>query len=218
MQEQTTARFNMLEQEIRPNEVSCPRVLEAITDIDRVIFVSEEFKGIAYAGLELDIGYGQTMLSPLLQGQLLQALILKPTENVLEVGTGNGYFTALLARLANHVTSVEIIPELAEQAKLNLTEASIDNVTVETGDASQGWKLDDRIDVIVLTAAVVTVAEEFKNALKVGGRMLAIVGEGPAMKVQLIHRTNEWEWQTETVMETVIPPMINAEPKPEFEF
>lgn len=218
MQEQTTAHFNMLEQEIRPNDVTCPRVLEAMTDLDRADFVGEELRGIAYAGLDLDIGYGQTMLSPLLQALLLQALELKPTENVLEVGTGNGYFTALMARLANHITSVEIIPELAQQAEQYLAKAEIDNVTVQVGDASQGWKLDERVDVIVLTAAVVTVPEEFKHALKVGGRMIAIVGEAPAMRVQLIHRVDEREWQEESLMETVIPPMINAEPKQEFEF
>lgn len=218
MQEQTTARFNMLEQEIRPNDVSCPRVIEAINDLDRANFVDEELQGLAYAGVDLDTGFGQIMLSPLIQARLLQILELKATENVLEVGTGNGYFTALLAQLAHHVTSVEIVPELAETAKQHLANADIENVSLQIGDASQGWKLDDRIDVIVLTAAVVTVPDEFKHALKVGGRMVAVVGEAPAMTVQLIHRINEWEWQTETVMETVIPPMINAEPKQKFEF
>lgn len=218
MQQQTTARFNMLEQEIRPNEVSCPRVLAAINSLDRADFVDEELKGIAYAGLDLDIGYGQTMLPPLLQARLLQALQLNPGEDVLEIGTGNGYFTALLASLAHHVTTVEIIPELAKEAEQYLSRVGVKNITLQVGDASHGWKLDDRIDVIVLTAAVVTVPDEFKHALKVGGRMLAIVGKPPAMNVQLIRRVSEYEWQEQTIMETVIPPMINAEPKPQFEF
>lgn len=212
------AHFNMLEQQVRPSDVLDPRVLLALKDIERSQFVDDELSGIAYADTELPIGYGQMMLSPVQQGRLLQVLNVQADENILEIGTGTGYFTALLARLAKHVISVEIVPELSALAQHNLTTAGIDNVTLYVGDASRGWLLADRMDVIVTTAAFVTIPDDYLQSLQVGGRMLAIVGKGQNMTVQLIRRTTEREWQTDSVFETVISAMINAEPKPEFEF
>jgi len=210
------SHYNMIEQQVRPSNVLDSRVLAALSAVPRVNFVDEEFSLLAYADTELPIGYNQSMLSPVLEGRLLQALNVQADEQVLEIGTGTGYFTALLAQLANDVISVELIPELADQAKQNL--ADIDNVELCVGDASQGWDLANRIDVIIATAAFTTVPDEYKQCLKVGGRMLAIEGTAPAMSVQLIHRTSEREWEIETAFETVVSPMINAEPKPEFEF
>jgi protein-L-isoaspartate(D-aspartate) O-methyltransferase len=212
------AHFNMLEQQVRPSDVLDPRVLMALKDVVRTQFVDDDLSGFAYADTELPIGYGQMMLSPVQQGRLLQVLNVQTNENVLEIGTGTGYFTALLARLAKHVSSVEIVPELSALAQHNLATAGIDNVTTYLGDASQGWPLADRMDVIVTTAAFVTIPDGYLQNLQVGGRMLAIVGKGQNMKVQLIRRITEREWQTDTVFETVISAMINAEPKPEFEF
>ncbi|MDO7597231.1 MAG: protein-L-isoaspartate O-methyltransferase [Pseudomonadota bacterium] len=212
------AHFNMLEQQVRPSDVLDPRVLMALKDVLRSQFVDDDLAGLAYADTELPIGYGQTMLSPVQQGRLLQVLNVKSDENVLEIGTGTGYFTALLARLAKHVISVDIVPELSALAQHNLATVGIDNVTLYIGDASQGWPLADRIDVIVTTAAFVTIPDDYLQRLQVGGRMLAIVGKGQNMKVQLIRRTTERDWQTDNVFETVISAMINAEPKPEFEF
>jgi protein-L-isoaspartate(D-aspartate) O-methyltransferase len=212
------AHFNMLEQQVRPSDVLDPRVLMALKDVLRSQFVDDDLAGLAYADTELPIGYGQMMLSPVQQGRLLQVLNVQPDENVLEIGTGTGYFTALLARLAKHIISIEIVPELSALAKHNLATAGIDNVTLYTGDASQGWPLADRIDVIVTTAAFVTIPDDYLQRLQVGGRMLAIVGKGHNMKVQLIRRTTERDWETDNIFETVISAMINAEPKPEFEF
>jgi protein-L-isoaspartate(D-aspartate) O-methyltransferase len=212
------AHFNMLEQQVRPSDVLDPRVLLALKEVERTQFVDDELSGLAYADTELPIGYGQMMLSPVQQGRLLQVLNVQADENILEIGTGTGYFTALLARLAKHVISVEIVPELSALAQHNLATAGIDNVTLYVGDASQAWPLADRIDVIVTTAAFVTVPDDYLQSLQVGGRMLAIVGKGQNMNVQLIRRTTERDWQTNTVFETVISAMINAEPKPEFEF
>ena len=206
----------MIEQQVRPSNVLDSRVLAALSAVPRVNFVNDDFSLLAYADTELPIGYNQSMLSPVLEGRLLQALNVQADEQVLEIGTGTGYFTALLAQLANDVMSVELIPELADQAKQNL--AGINNIELCVGDASQGWDLANRIDVIIATVAFTTIPDEYKHSLKVGGRMLAIEGISPAMSVQLIHRTGEREWETETVFETVISPMINAEPKPEFEF
>jgi len=210
------SHYNMIEQQVRPSNVLDSRVLEALSAIPRVDFVNEEFSLLAYADTELPIGYNQTMLSPVLEGRLLQALNVQADEQVLEIGTGTGYLTALLAHLAKHVKSVEVIPELAEQAKKNL--ADLTNVELFEGDASQGWDLASRVDVIIATAAFTVVPEQYKHSLEVGGRMLAIEGTAPAMSVQIIHRTSEREWELETAFETVVSSMINAEPKPEFEF
>jgi len=212
------AHFNMLEQQVRPSDVLDLHVLAALNDIKRIEFVDESFAGLAYADTELSIGFGQTMLSPVVEGRLLQVLDLQPNEEVLEIGTGSGYFTALLANLGKHVRTVELIPELSELAQQRIKQMGVDNVTFEMGDASHGWPLADRIEVIISTAAFVSVPESYKNNLKVGGRMVAVVGEAPFMTIQIIKRVTEWEWQTDVVYETVIPAMINAEPTPEFEF
>ncbi|PHS68774.1 MAG: protein-L-isoaspartate O-methyltransferase [Methylophaga sp.] len=208
----------MLEQQVRPSDVLDLHVLAALNDIKRIEFVDESFAGLAYADTELSIGFGQTMLSPVVEGRLLQVLDLQPNEEVLEIGTGSGYFTALLANLGKHVRTVELIPELSELAQQRIKQMGVDNVTFEMGDASHGWPLADRIEVIISTAAFVSVPESYKNNLKVGGRMVAVVGEAPFMTIQIIKRVTEWEWQTDVVYETVIPAMINAEPTPEFEF
>ena len=212
------AHFNMLEQQVRPSDVLDSRVLMALKNVVRTQFVDDELSGIAYADTELPIGYGQVMLSPVLQGRLLQVLNVQADETVVEIGTGTGYFTALLAQLANHVTSVEIVPELSALAQQNLATVGIENVTLCVGDASRSWPLADRVDVIVTTAAFVVVPDDYLQSLQVGGRMLGIVGKGKNMAVQLIRCTADREWHTNTVFETVIPAMLNAEPKPEFEF
>lgn len=215
---ENNARFNMLEQQVRPSDVLNPRVLDAFDKIDRKLFVEDYLVGLAYADTALPIGFGQVMLSPVTQGRMLQALDVKADEIVLEIGTGNGYFTALLAQLAQQLISVEIVPELSVGAQQCFEKLNITNVTVAIGDASKAWALPDRVDVIVITAAFVAVPESYFHALKVGGRMLAVVGEGTMMTAQRITRVSEREWQTESVFETVIPPMVNAESQPEFEF
>jgi len=206
----------MIEQQVRPSNVLDARVLEALSAIPRENYVQKDFSLLAYADAELPIGYNQTMLSPITEGRLLQALDVQADEQVLEIGTGTGYFTALLAHLAKHVISVELIPELADQAQKNLADS--DNIELCVGDASQGWELPNRVDVIIVTAAFTTIPEQYKHSLQIGGRLLAIEGTAPAMSVQLIERMSEREWSTNTIFETVVPPMINAEPEPEFEF
>ena len=218
VQKRNTAHFNMLEQQVRPGDVLDQRVLEVLKQIKRVDFVDESLSGIAYADIGLPIGHGQIMLPPILHGRMLQALDIQNDEYVLEVGTGSGYFTALIATLAQHVTTIEIMEELSLTAKQNIEAYDFDNITYCVGDASKTYPLSDRIDVIVLTAAFVTVPDDYLQSIKVGGRLLAIVGQEQNMEVQLIQRVAEREWQTETVLETVIPAVINAEPKPEFKF
>jgi protein-L-isoaspartate(D-aspartate) O-methyltransferase len=213
-----TAHFNMLEQQIRPSDVLDAAVLKVMSELDRAFFVDDYLVGLAYADTNLPIGFGQVMLSPVLQGRLLQALKLQSDETVLEIGTGNGYFTTLLAKLAKHVTTVDMIKELSDVAQQRLKALHIDNVTYEIGDASSDWHLADRIDVIVMTASMASVPENYLHHLTVGGRMLSIVGQGQLMTVQLTQRTAEREWQTVELFETVVPSLINAEPQPEFEF
>jgi len=208
----------MLEQQVRPGDVLDHKVLGVLKQIKRVDFVDESLSGIAYADIGLPIGHGQVMLPPILHGRMLQALDIQNDEYVLEVGTGSGYFTALIATLAQHVTTIEIMEELSLTAKQNIEAYDFDNITYCVGDASKTYPLSDRIDVIVLTAAFVTVPDDYLQSIKVGGRLLAVVGQEQNMEVQLIYRVAEREWQTKSVLETVIPAVINAEPKPEFKF
>jgi len=210
------AHFNMLEQQIRPCDVSSPQVLQALEGVKRSDFVDDSLAGLAYADTELPIGFGQVLLKPVFIARLLQAANVKSDEHVLEIGTGNGYVTALLAELAHHVTTVELIPELSEIAQKNL--ADLDNISFQIGDASKQCPSAQRHDVIVSTAAFAKVPDDYLQAIEIGGRMITAVGHNEPMRVDLIHRIAEREWQTESVFETVIPVIVNAEPKAEFEF
>ena len=212
------AHSNMVAQQVRPSNVLNPHVLAALKAIKRDKFVADDLVDLAYADTQLAIGFGQFMLSPVLEGRFLQALNIQKDEQVLELGTGSGYFTALLATLAEHVFSVEIFAELSQLAQQRLTDMTITNVTLNIGDAAKEWQLKGRVDIIVATAAFVSVPDAYLQALTVGGRMLAVVGKAPVMSVQLIQRISEVEWHTNSVFETLIPAMINAEPQPEFNF
>lgn len=216
--ETSTAHANMVWQQLRPNDVSDPAVLQVLQNTDRAAFVSDELKALAYADTQLPIGHGQHLWSPLQEARILQALQLKNTDTVLEIGTGSGLFAAMLSQLADKVISVDIKPDLVEAARLRLQAAGFANVELHTGDACQGWPLADRVDAIVLTASYPVVPDSYCQQLAVGGRLLAVIGNPPAMSVQRITRTGETQWQTETLFETVVAPMIGAEPKPEFAF
>ncbi|WP_330110365.1 protein-L-isoaspartate O-methyltransferase [Methylophaga thalassica] len=212
------AHTNMVIQQVRPSDVLNDTVLAVMTDIARADFVDEDSVSMAYADTMLAIAHGQTMLTPIQEGRFLQALDLTPETNVLEIGTGSGYFTALLAKLSNHVISVEYYADLSELAAKRLAEADIRNVTLTVGDASQGWPLVERIDTIVITAACAQVPDDYLQSLKVGGKLLIVTGAAPAMSVQLITRVSEREWQPQFLFETVIPYMIHGEPSQQFEF
>lgn len=212
------AHSNMVIQQVRPGDVLDTRVLDVMSAIPREHFVDAELVQLAYADTRLPIGCGQTMLPPTLEGRFLQALNLQAHETVLEIGTGSGFFTALLAAMAAEVISVEYFEELSDAARERLDKLDINNVRLEVGNAAKAWSLPDRVDAIVITAAFVTLPESYLHSLKLGGRLLAVIGKAPAMSVQLINRVSEWEWQTISLFETVIPVMIDAEPKAEFEF
>ncbi len=203
------ARFNMIEQQIRPWEVLDPEVLDALSAVKREDFVPEALKALAFADLELPIGQGQTMLQPKIEARVLQEASVKNTDVVLEVGTGSGYMAALLASQAEYVYSVEIDPALAEIARRNLRHAGVANVSVETGDASQGWSGPSPYDVIVLSGALRELPEVFLQQLKLGGRLVAFVGEPPVVEAQLIIRSDDKAFNTVNVFETVVPALTS---------
>jgi len=214
----STAHANMVWQQLRPNDVSDPGVLQVLQNTDRADFVSDALKTMAYADTQLPIGHGQHLWSPLQEARILQALQLNRTDTVLEIGTGSGLFTAMLAQLCGKVLSVEIHPELSHAAQQRLQTMNLDNVALQIGDACHEWPLPERVNAIVLTAAYPNVPEQYLHQLTVGGRLLAIVGMAPAMSVQRITRIGETQWQTENLFETVVAMMLGAEPKPEFAF
>ena len=215
-----TARFNMIEQQIRPWEVLDPVVLKLLSVVRREDFVPARFADLAFADMELPLSAqpGQVMLPPGLEARMLQALAIKNTDTVLEVGSGSGYMAALLAAKAQFVYSVDIDPAMVDMARKNLQAASIANVSVKQGDAAQGWMLKAPYDVIVLSGSVPLLPQVFLDQLRVGGRLVAVVGSAPAMQMQLITRVDEKTFKTSVILETVIPPLVNAARSEKFIF
>jgi protein-L-isoaspartate(D-aspartate) O-methyltransferase len=205
------ARFNMIEQQIRPWDVSDSNVLEALFSVKRELFVPSNYRAFAFSDLEvpLTISSGethQTMLAPKLEAKFTQLLQLKEDDCVLEVGTGSGYQAALLAHIARGVTSVDIDPRLAAFAQLNLQHAGISNVKVEIGDASNGWGTTE-YDAILVTGAVSSIPDALKYQLCEGGRMVVVVGQAPAMTAYRVTRTTAASFETTPLFETVIKPL-----------
>lgn len=213
-----TARFNMIEQQIRTWEVLDPTVLQLLNDVPREQFVPAAYQGLAFADLEIPIGYGQSMLSPKLEGRMLQALSIKNTDHVLHVGTGTGYLTALLAKLAKHVVSVEIEPALSALAAQHLKAQQIQNVTLEIGDAAQGWRQHAPYDVIVFGASSPVEPAHVRQQLTIGGRMLMVLGSAPVMRATLIQRISEHGFREDVLFETCIAPLTNATQAQLFQF
>ncbi len=211
------ARFNMIEQQIRPWDVLDPKVLELLKVVRREQFVPAAYKSLAFADIDIPLGHGVTMWQPKLEARALQALDLDAHDNVLEIGTGSGYFTALLAKLANHVTSVEIVPELSTTASHNLAAHHVGNVTLRVGDAANGWD-GQGYDAIVLTGSVPVLPETYKRLLAMDGRLFAVVGDAPAMQAQLVTRTTQDDYETAILFETVVAPLQNAKQPQRFVF
>ena len=205
------ARFNMVEQQIRPWEVLDRAVLDLMERAPRDAFVPEEYRRLAYADLAVPIGHGEVMLPPRLEGRLLQALRIGPEDRVLEIGAGSGFLTWLLAQRAAHVIGVELVPALAERARANLAAHGAGNVTVEIGDGRRGWERGAPYDVIAVGGSLPAPEPAFERQLAVGGRLFVVVGAAPAMEAMLVHRTGEREWIRESVFETVLPPLAGAE-------
>lgn len=210
------ARFNMVEQQIRPWDVLDVKVLDLIKKVKREHFVPADKQSLAFMDVEISLGHDASMWSPKLEARALQALKLKNSDRVLEVGTGSGYLTALMSRMAQHVTSIELVRELSDRAARTLAAHHYDNVTLEVGDASvpaEGWG-SEKYDAIVLTASVPLPPESFYQMLNVGGRLFAIVGDAPAMHATLVTCVAPGVFETSTLFETSVAPLKNA-PQPQ---
>lgn len=212
------ARYNMVEQQVRPWEVADPDVLDAMLKLKREDFVPAAYRDFAYADTEIPLGNGAAMLTPQIEAHALQALQLNKHAKVLEVGTGSGYMAALLASLADQVWSVEVVPALAATARANLSRAGITNVSVEQGDGLAGLPAFGPFDAIMLSGSVSAVPRTLLDQLKPGGRLFAIVGRGPAMQAQVITRIGEGGHAIQTLLETVATPLTGGTASPAFQF
>jgi len=208
------ARHNMIEQQIRPWDVLDQRVLELIDSLPREEFVPPTYLKLAYADINIPLDHGQVMMAPKVEARMLQALNIKDTDTILEVGTGSGYVTALLARSGKHVNSVDIYPDVTAAAGRKLAEFGIDNLTLETGDAVDGWDRHGPYNVIAITGSLPSLPASFRQNLKIGGRLFVITGQAPVMEARLITRTAEQGWIEQALFETVLPPLVNA-PQPQ---
>jgi len=211
------ARFNMVEQQIRTWEVLDSTVLDLLFTVRREDFVPHAHRALAFADLEIPIGHGEAMWAPKLEARAVQELALRRGESVLEIGTGSGYLTALMASLAGHVTSVEIHADLAGEARAKLAAAALDNVEVRVGDGARGFG-SEAYDAIVLTGSTPVLHEAFCKQLKPGGRVFAIVGDAPAMSARLYRWTAPGACVMAPIFETVVRPLRNAPEPARFTF
>jgi protein-L-isoaspartate(D-aspartate) O-methyltransferase len=199
------ARFNMIEQQIRPWDVLNLGVLELLAIVKREDFVPPEHRGMAFVDTEVPLPCGECMLAPKVEARLLQELAVHKHERLLEIGAGSGYMAALLAHKAQHVTTLEIHPELARFAAANLNRAGVANVAVVTADGSKALSVDGPFDVIVLSGSIAEVPEALLAQLKVGGRLAAIVGEDPVMRALLLTRGADGGLTRSVLFDTVAP-------------
>jgi protein-L-isoaspartate(D-aspartate) O-methyltransferase len=196
------ARFNMIEQQVRPCRVLDKQVLELMSEVPREDFVPEAYASVAFADINVPLGDGQCMMSPKLEGFMLQALAVKQTDSVLEIGTGSGFVTALLAKSAYSVLSVDIRADFLERAGERLAALNIENVNLEKRDAINTRVNGLPYDVIAITGSVIEVPEHWLTQLSIGGRLFAIIGEAPVMEGKLMTRVTENEWHTDSLFET----------------
>ena len=211
------AREQMIEQQVRAWDVLDERVLDVMRRVPRELFVPQPQRYRAYADVEVPLARGQRMLRPSVVGRLLQALLPKGGERVLEIGAGSGFISACLRAMATHVRSLEIFPELADEARRNLALLGVRDVEVVDADALQG-DTGARYDAIAVTASLPVYDARFERMLTVGGRLFVVVGEPPVMDARLVRRTSEDSVTTRSLFETVIDPLVNAVRPPEFTF
>ena len=211
------ARFNMIEQQIRPWEVLDQRVLDVMAQTPREDFVPPLYRQLAFADVAIPLGHNQVMMMPKVEARMLQGLAVQATDRVLEVGTGSGFITACLARLGDTVVSVDILPEFTQAARRKLPFHGIKNVVLHTGDAVYRWG-DQRYDVIAITGSLPTLPEQWPKQLTIGGRLFVVVGEPPIMEALLITRLSEHEWTRDSLFDTELPPLLNVTRPLVFEF
>ena len=216
------ARFNMIEQQIRPWDVLDTEILDLLQVVRREAFVPPAFRGLAFFDTEIPLPGGENMLPPKFEARILQEATLRKHETVLEIGAGSGYMAALLAHRALHVTTVEISPELKTMAERNLAEHGVDNAQVVLGNGANGWEGSGQFaapyDVIIISGSLPVLPDAFLRQLKVGGRLLCVIGERPVMEAQLITRTSEAGFNTRTLFETSVTPLRQAAHPSHFKF
>lgn len=211
------ARFNMIEQQIRTWNVLDAHVLETLTIVKRERFVPAAYKQLAFFDTEVPLGNGEHMLAPKIEARILQEAAVQKDDLVLEIGTGSGFFAALLAQQAEFVTTVEINPVLKAQAEKNLADNHIGNVRVEQGNGANGWG-EEKYDVIVVSGALACLPDAFLKQLHVNGRVLAIIGTAPVMSLQVTTRTGENTFETRKAFELLAKPLLDAEQPSGFTF
>ena len=212
------ARSNMIEQQIKPWDVPNQSVLDLISEIHREDFMPDEYKRLALADTRIPLAHGQVTMTPKVEARLLQALEIKPEDEILEIGTGCAYLTALLAKSGHHVLSIDIHPEFTEEARVKLQQHDIHNVTLESGDAVHGWQQSSPYDVIVFTGSVPFLEDCIQQQLKPGGRLCVITGQSPAMEARLITRISEYDWRDKVLFETDLPELEGAVQVEPFKF
>ncbi len=212
------ARHNMVESQIRTWSVLDERVLALVERAPRQDFVPPAYRNLAFADMPLPLGHGQAMMAPLVEARLVQALAIKPADKILEIGTGSGFVTWLLANLGRRVHSVEIFADLSAAAQQKLAAHNIANAVLEVGDAAAGWERHQPYDVIFVTGSLPTLPDSFKTSLAPGGRLTAIVGQSPAMEAKLIRRLNGHAFTEVSLFETDLTALVNAKQPERFVF
>ena len=212
------ARFNMIEQQIRPWNVLDQDVLDLLHVVKREGFVPAAYQNLAFADVEIPLPGGEAMFNPKVEARIAQEIAVKKHENVLEIGAGSGYMAALLAHKARHVTTVEILPETKALAEQNLARAGVTNVTVELGDGAQGWSKGAPYDVIVVSAGLPVLPEALLQQVKVGGRLAVILGDAPAMSFNIVTRVSETAYDTVKLFETNVKTLTGAQTPSRFQF
>ncbi len=212
------ARYNMIEQQIRTWEVLDQSVLDLLGEIRREDFVPDSYKGLAFADIRIPLANNQTMMMPKEEARVLQSLELDKEASVLEVGTGSGYLTALLASKANSVKSIDIYPEFTNACQEKLAKCDISNVSIESTDIYQLLDSGQEFDAVVLTASLPKMDERFLQLVKDGGKMFVMIGDSPVMEAGLINKQNANSWSMEGLFETDLPPLIGALENEAFEF
>lgn len=212
------ARFNMIEQQIRPWDVLDNTVLDVIQETPREMFVPEQHKKLAFSDIEIPLGHDQVMMSPKVEARMLQALNISSADNVLEIGTGSGFITACLAKLSNHVTSCEYHGDFIDLARKRLSTLDITNTHFIYGDVFEQIGSLHTYDIIAITGSLPKDAERFYKHLSIRGRMFCILGRQPAMSATLVTRAAENAYRSESLFETVIPPLISTTTEKVFSF
>jgi len=212
------ARYNMVKQQLRPWHVNDVQALDLLTEIRREDFIPAPYRNLAFADISIPLIHGQVTMTPKMEARLLQSLAVQGDDRILEIGTGCGYLTALLAKLGGVVHSVDIYPEFKVMAGAILKQYDLRNVVLHTGNAINGWSVHAPYDVIAITGSVRVLNDAFQHQLKPGGRLFAISGKSPAMQVKLIRRMGDAEWSHEDLFETDLPPLIGASHQTMFNF